>query len=150
MALNNMKLVRLGLNIFYGQLLAVAVYDMIIYGIVGLQNDSKSMYYYTIGRILIGVAMIVAAVVSIIFLNIKRKYVALYGTGGLLTVIFGAFVAMYAFYFYYYNHINKQDKEYFPLLIEVVIKAAFLAVGAALTIFFAARGKYTLVSTSAK
>jgi hypothetical protein len=146
MALNIMKLVRVISSIFYGHLIAVAVYDLIIGGIVDWIADSVNNYYFNIARILLGLVLIALSVLTILILS-KKKFKILYVCGGVLALALAVYVAIYTLYLSFnFQQLDTYFK--YSMLVECIIKALVIAGGVALTFLMAARGPYTLVDQS--
>ncbi len=137
-----MKPVRVILSTFYGHLLALAVYDLIISGTVDCIASSNN-YYYNTTRILLGLVLILLSVFTIFILTIKR-FKALYFCGGVLSLVLIGYVVIYTLYLIF-NFKTLDNLVKYSLLVESIIKVAVMASGLALTFFMAARGPYALV-----
>jgi hypothetical protein len=138
-----MKLLGVILIAFYGHLLAVAAYDLIIAGIVEYLADRERSYYFNIARIILGLALEVLGVVTIAIVTLKR-FKLLYGSGGALAVCLAAYIIIYVLHMSI-NYKNFQSLAWNSLIVECAIKIAVIAGGIALTFAIAARGPYDLV-----
>jgi hypothetical protein len=140
MAINISQIIQVLLTIFYGQLLAVAVYDLIIYGSTDLNHSSEKDFYFNLSRIIIGTAMILCSIVSLVIIWLKFFRV-LFVSGVLLSLVFAAYVVTYAIYLTFnFQDLEKNIK--YPLLVEFVFKSTFMLLASFSTFFLASRGTY--------
>jgi hypothetical protein len=144
MARSIARQVQIVLTIFYGQLLAVAVYDLILHGSIDLKY--KTTLFYDVGRIVIGAVMVAVSAYSLALIW-ERKFRLLYTSAVLLTSIFSAYVIINVI-FLVFNYSKMQPSVKYPTVIEFVIKAILIAIASFLTFFLAARGHYDIVSTT--
>ena len=132
---NLIKIIQIALTLFYGQLLAVAVYDLIIQGSSELNQSYSS---YSVGRVVIGAVMLFCSVLSIPQVW-KKNFRLLYVSGALLISILVAYVVLYTLYFR--NSFNSTASEIANVL-KFSIKAALLLMGSFVSFFLASRGSY--------
>ena len=151
MAINTSKMIQIGLTLFYGQLLAVAVYDLIISGSTDTHIDSKQgnkheHLYFNLSRILIGVSMIICSVIGL-FLMWSRKYKLLFISGAFLFLILVAYIIIYTLYFSF-NFEKLDESIKYQLLVQFTIKAVMILIASILTFFLATRGTYLYLKST--
>jgi hypothetical protein len=80
-------LTKILLTIFYGQLLSIAFYDLIIYGTSDWKYNGMSDFSFNISRIVLGAAMIICSVFSLTVMWLDRLR-TLFLSGMMLSFIF--------------------------------------------------------------
>jgi hypothetical protein len=140
MAFDISRVIQIALTIFYGQLLAVAIYDLIIYGSNDLNRGIKTEFYFNLSRVVIGPAMIACSIFSLILIW-RKLFRALFISGVILSLISIAYVVTYTVYLSFnYDSLDKNIK--YPLVVEFVVKASMMAIASFMTFFLATRSTY--------
>ena len=138
------RTLQVGLTIFYGQLLSIALYDNILAGIPALIQNSSS--YFNISRVSLGVFIIIVSIMSLIVIWNKR-FKLIFVSGILLVVIFLTFVVINTIHLTQsYEHMSALDRIH--IILEIFTKSLLLVLAIAVTFFMASRGKYNLVPNS--
>jgi hypothetical protein len=127
------------LTTFYGQLLAIAFYDLIIYGTSDWKFNGTSDSHFNISRLVLGAAMIVCSVFSLVVMWMDHLR-TLFLSGMLLSFIFAAYALVYAIFLTSnYPLIAAHDK--YPLVASIVCKTLIMAIGTFLTFYVSTRQK---------
>jgi hypothetical protein len=146
MAINVSRINQILITLFYGQLMSVAVYDLIIYGSNDLNYSKRDDRYFNIARIVIGAAMIICSVFSLVIIWLK-KHKILFASGVFLSLILAAYVIIYTIYLSF-NFKDLPTNTKYPLTVEFAIKAALMAIASFLTFFEASHGTYLFLNST--
>lgn len=132
---NRIKLLQVLLTLFYGQLIANAIYDNFIRGIPGIAQDPTSVY--NIIRVCLGAFMIAVTIYSVLFLWFRQYIILIFVSGILLCIVFLASLVVNII-----DLVQRKERfqttDYknheFPLLItELVIESIFRLLAIVLT-----------------
>lgn len=138
MVSTNPEHIQVCLTLFYGQLLAVAVYDLIIHGSSHL--SSREHLYFNITRIVLGVFMILCSIFSIVIIW-QRRFKALIVSAVWLLLILITYLVIYTVYLTY-NFDKLEPNVKHPITVEFSIKAFLIVVGLILTCVLTSKKDY--------
>jgi hypothetical protein len=140
------KILQVTLTLFYGQLIAVAIYDNFLEGIPDLVQNPIS--FYNINTIVLGLLILVTSSISCVVIWIKAFRVIFF-TGFLLILIFLFFTINTTI-----NLALKYEKidavEKYKGILEIAFKSIVMLFGILFTFLMSFRGPYTLAPSEEK
>ena len=137
---SGVRIAQVLLLAFFGHLVAIAAYDLIIQGSTDYKN--KPTFFYDIGRIVIG-ACILALTAYSAALIVARKYKLLFSSAAALTGISTAYVVIHAIYLGL-NFSQLPSYVKYTLIVKVSIKTVVMIIGTGLTYYVAAASDHRL------
>lgn len=138
------RVLQVGLTIFYGQLLAIGIYDNLLAGIPALIKNSS--YYFNIARVALGLLIIITSIASLIVIwNKAFKFIFI--SGILLIIILVTLIVISTIHLTQnYEQLSTLDR--YQAILEIVIKSIILCLAIFITFFMSSRGSYNLVPNS--